>query len=169
MAHFYLYLANIVFVLTLLGLFVYLAGRAAIQDGRGLLGQSLRSIGGAVIGKLLTLPRSVVAPHARHLLVLGTAPGAGIESGHIFLLQAPVTKIGRGSHNHIILHDPRISADHLALSYENGVWLVEDLNSRNGTILYPNDGSSKEVRDKPEILQIGDVLELGDTRLRLEA
>jgi len=169
MAHFYLYLANIVFVLTLLGLFVYLAGRVALQDGRGLLGQSLRSIGGAFLRTVIRWPVAAVTPHARHLVVLEVASGAGIEAGHKYPLQAPVTKIGRGAHNHITLRDPRVSSDHLMLSYEKGAWLVEDLHSSNGTILYPRDGSSKEVQDKPESLQIGDVLELGDTRLRLEA
>lgn len=169
MAHFYLYLANIVFVLTLLGLFVYLAGRVALQDGRELFGQSLHSIGGAVLTQIFRLPGAPVTPTARHLVVLETAAGAGVEAGHRIPLRTPVTKIGRGSHNHVVLRDPRVSSDHLALSYESGAWVVEDLHSSNGTILYPRDGSSKEVQDKPESLQIGDVLELGDTRLRLEA
>lgn len=169
MAHFYLYVANIVFVLTLLGLFIYLAGRVALQDGQGLLGQSLRSIGGALLERILKVHVTADTPRARHLVVLEVASNAGIEAGHKYPLQVPVTKIGRSTHNHITLPDSRVSGDHLALSYEKGAWLVEDLNSRNGTILHPSEGSSREVRDKPESLQIGDVLELGDTRLRLEA
>lgn len=169
MAHFYLYLANILFVLTLIGLFAFLAGRQALHDGRGLLGQSLRSIGGAAAQKLLALPTAALIPEARHLVVLETVPEAGLEAGTRFPLHVPLTQIGRSPNNHLVLLDPLISSTHVALSYENGAWWIEDQQSRNGTILYPAAGSSTEVQDKPEKFHLGDVLKIGETRLRLEA
>lgn len=169
MGHFYLYLANILFVLTLIGLFVFLAGRHALHDGRGLLGQSLRSIGGAAVQRVLNLPTAALTPEARHLLVLEAAPESGFEVGHRFPLRVPITKIGRSSNNHIVLPDPLVSSTHAALAYEDGMWWIEDQHSRNGTVLYPVSGSSTEVQDKPAKFQLGDVLQIGDTRLRLEA
>ncbi|MBN2006439.1 MAG: FHA domain-containing protein [Anaerolineae bacterium] len=168
MAHFYLYLANILLVLTLLGLFIYLAGRVAYHDGLGLLGQSLHSIGGAVVPKLLALPSAAIVPGARHLIVLETSIETGMQAGHIFTLQSPITKIGRSARNHIVLNDPLVSSEHVAISYEGGVWLIEDQHSRNGTILYPSTGSSLQVKDKPEKFQSRDVLCIGNTRLRLQ-
>jgi pSer/pThr/pTyr-binding forkhead associated (FHA) protein len=55
----------------------------------------------------------------------------------------------------------------VALSFENGAWWIEDQDSRNGTILYPTTSSSKRVQDRPEKIRIGDVIQIGDTRLRL--
>lgn len=167
MVHFYLYLANILFVISLGGLFIYLVMHLVVRDGRGLLRQSARSIGGALLGKLLELPSSSLVPEAQHLVVQEGAKESPLKAGHVFPLQVPITKIGRGEHNHIVLHDPQVSSIHVALSYEHGVWWAEDQDSRNGTFLYPASGSSRRVQDRPEKIGIGDVLQLGDTRLRL--
>lgn len=167
MAHFYLYLANILFVITLVGLFTYVAGQLAARDGKRLLEHSMRSIGGVLVAQLLNLPTSSSVPQAKHLVLQESVKESPLEAGHVFPLQVPITKIGRGQHNHIVLHDPLISSTHVALSFENGAWWIEDQDSRNGTILYPTTSSSKRVQDRPEKIRIGDVIQIGDTRLRL--
>ena len=168
MAHFYLYLANIVFVLTLSGLFVYLVGQFALQDGRGFLGLSLHAIGGPLAKAIFGLPFTNATPEAQHLIVLETGPDSALEVGQVLTLRAPITGIGRSSNNHIELNDPLVSRNHIALSYEREAWWIEDLDSQNGTFLYPNSGNSLQVRDKPEKFQVGDVLKIGHTRLRLQ-
>jgi len=168
MAHFYLYLANIVFVLTLSGLFVYLVGQFALQDGRGFLGLSLHSIGGPLVKMIRTWLFANNVPEARHLIVLETVAGSGLEVGQLLTLRAPITGIGRSSHNDIALNDPLVSRNQVSLSFERDAWWVTDLQSQNGTFLYPQSGSSLQVRDKPEKFQVGDVLKIGHTRLRLQ-
>lgn len=167
MANFYLYLANILFVITVAGLFIFLALQYAVRDGRGLMRQSLRSIGGALLAKIIDLPTSAIVPEARHLVVQEVAQESILKAGHVFPLRVPITKIGRGTHNHLTLEDPMVSGTHVALSYENDAWWIEDQESQNGTYLYPKSGTAKRVRDRPERLQIGDVIQIGDTRLRL--
>ena len=167
MANFYLYLSNILIVITVVGLFIFLAMQYAVRDGRGLMQQSLHSIGGALLARIIDLPTSAVVPEARHLIVQEIAQESTLKVGHVFPLRVPITGIGRGPHNHITLEDPMVSGTQAALSYENGAWWVEDQESRNGTFLYPRSGTAKRVRDRPERLDIGDVIQIGDTRLRL--
>lgn len=168
MAQFYLYLANILFVLTLSGLFVYLVGQFSLQDGRGFLGLSLHSIAGALAAKVPDAFFAGITPEAQHLIVLETVADSGLEVGQILTLRTPITGIGRSSHNSIALDDPLVSRNHIFLSYERDAWWVTDLQSQNGTFLYPQSGSSLQVQDRPEKFQAGDVLKIGHTRLRLQ-
>jgi hypothetical protein len=169
MAHFYLYVANIMFVLTLVALFTFLAVRMAARDGQELLGRSARSIGGGLVQGLLKAGAPQRLPEAYHLVVQETIEETGLEVGHIYPLQHAIVLIGRSDRNHIVLRDPLVSGTHAALSYERDSWWIEDRDSRNGTLLYPTEGSSKVVRDRPERVERGDVLQIGRTRLRLDS
>lgn len=42
-------------------------------------------------------------------------------------------RVGRDPGSDIVLNDNRVSWQHAMIRAENGVWLVEDGNSRNGT------------------------------------
>jgi len=71
--------------------------------------------------------------------------------------------LGRAADNAISLDDPLISAHHARISYAGGQWLVEDLGSRNGTLV-------NELRvESPIALAPGDVLKLGGLSLRFES
>jgi hypothetical protein len=76
-------------------------------------------------------------------------------------------KIGKASDNDFVIEDPQVSRYHALLVVDEtpGEWLLEDLNSTNGT--YVNDGQiikkRVSVRDKVTFgtdytLQIGDIL-----------
>lgn len=76
----------------------------------------------------------------------------------------PVTTLGRAPTNTIILADSFTSAEHARLTQQEGCWWLEDLNSRNGTLL-------NEVRLQPGKLVAvveGDLLSLGSIRLRVQ-
>ncbi len=74
----------------------------------------------------------------------------------------PVTAIGRGSDNHLIVDDPFASANHAIVAWREDRWWLEDLNSHNGTYL-------NGVRiDKPHPLTSGDRIAIGETILRFE-
>jgi pSer/pThr/pTyr-binding forkhead associated (FHA) protein len=74
----------------------------------------------------------------------------------------PVTLLGRDPDNTIILNDMSASGRHARLVQENGIWWLEDLGSRNGTML--ND--LKLAKSTP--LAEGDIIGIGALRLRLE-
>ena len=74
----------------------------------------------------------------------------------------PITLLGRDSDNTIVLNDTSASAHHARLVQDNGIWWLEDLGSRNGTML----NELKLV--KPTPLAEGDMIGIGALRLRLE-
>jgi pSer/pThr/pTyr-binding forkhead associated (FHA) protein len=56
-----------------------------------------------------------------------------IESGNPYVLAKPAVHIGRRAGCDIVLPYSNVSGRHCLLFVENGYWMVEDLNSTNGT------------------------------------
>lgn len=75
---------------------------------------------------------------------------------------APITTIGRHSRNNIVLNDTYISGEHALLSWRDAQWWLEDLGSRNGTLL--NDIALTD----PVVISAGDVISIGEVRFKLE-
>lgn len=75
---------------------------------------------------------------------------------------SPITTIGRHSHNNIVIEDGYISGEHALLSWRDAQWWLEDLGSRNGTLL--ND----ILLTDPVVISDGDVISIGEVRLKLE-
>ncbi len=69
------------------------------------------------------------------------------------------TRIGKGPQNDIILADASVSATHAMISFEDGIFKLSDLGSRNGTLL--NDARIAESRP----LQHGDLVKMGHCTL----
>ncbi len=67
--------------------------------------------------------------------------------------------IGRAEDQDIVLPDPSSSRAHCLLIKREGRWVVRDAESANG--VFVNDQISRE-----KILETGDVIQIGDTRLR---
>ena len=74
----------------------------------------------------------------------------------------PFTTIGRSDNNSIMITDPYASSEHALLTWRNGQWWLEDRDSRNGTLV--NDMPV----DTPLIVSHGDVIGIGQMRLRFE-
>ncbi|GLW96852.1 FHA domain-containing protein [Microtetraspora sp. NBRC 16547] len=70
--------------------------------------------------------------------------------------------LGRGHTADLRLHDPHLSSIHAALSQARGQTSVEDLGSRNGTLV-----NGEPVR-RPRVLHDGDVVQFGMVRARYE-
>lgn len=84
-----------------------------------------------------------------------------LAAGIAFPLQ-PVTSIGRSPTNTIPVPDTYASAQHTLLTLREGQWWLEDLDSRNGTLL-------NGVRiSGPTVVSAGDVVGVGRTQLKLE-
>ncbi len=84
-----------------------------------------------------------------------------LVEGEVFPLQ-PVTSIGRSPGNTVVLPDTYASAHHTLLTWREGQWWLEDLDSRNGTFL------NEVAISAPTVVSAGDVIVIGRTRLKLE-
>jgi pSer/pThr/pTyr-binding forkhead associated (FHA) protein len=74
----------------------------------------------------------------------------------------PDLVIGRDQTCDLILDEKTVSAEHARLSYHHGNWWVEDLHSRNGTLL------NLELLTTSAVLTSGDELQLGQVMLQIE-
>ena len=95
-----------------------------------------------------------------HLRVLASESSTAAP-GTIFPL-LPVTRIGRSENNTIVLEDAFVSAEHALLARRDAQWWLEDLNSRNGTLL--NDLPLGEST----VVSAGDVITIGSVQLKIE-
>jgi pSer/pThr/pTyr-binding forkhead associated (FHA) protein len=74
----------------------------------------------------------------------------------------PVTSIGRSPANTIVIPDTYASSQHALLTWREGRWWLRDRDSRNGTLL-----NAKPV-EEPTVVATGDVIGVGQTKIRLE-
>ena len=74
--------------------------------------------------------------------------------GMAYDLSSPETLIGRNPTTDLTLVDGGISREHAVISFENGVFSIEDLQSTNGTKVNGTRIRSTELHDGDEI-QIG--------------
>jgi pSer/pThr/pTyr-binding forkhead associated (FHA) protein len=70
--------------------------------------------------------------------------------------------IGRSDEAEIRISDKFSSGLHARLYSRAGSWIVQDLDSTNGTML-----NGDELQGESEVLD-GDVIEIGDTKFRIE-
>jgi diguanylate cyclase (GGDEF)-like protein len=80
------------------------------------------------------------------------------ELGKRHLLSKPLTTIGRGSGNDIIVPSDAVSRNHASLERRGAEFIVSDLNSTNGTFINNELGRVKQWR-----LNRGDQIRVGDT------
>ena len=69
--------------------------------------------------------------------------------------------LGRAADNTIRLTDKAVSAYHARLSYQGGQWWLEDLGSRNGTMV------NRFRVESPLVITFGDLIQLGEVALVL--
>jgi pSer/pThr/pTyr-binding forkhead associated (FHA) protein len=69
-------------------------------------------------------------------------------------------KIGKGPQNDIVLSDASVSGVHAMISFEDGVYKISDLGSRNGTLL--NDA---RIGAEPRAINHGDLIKMGHCAL----
>ncbi len=70
------------------------------------------------------------------------------------------TTVGRNPGNDLSLPDPLVSGLHARISFRRGVWFIDDLNSRNGTLV----NGDPLRRDKQRSLEVGDEITFGVKR-----
>jgi pSer/pThr/pTyr-binding forkhead associated (FHA) protein len=137
-------IVRILFAISLLG-FLFLVIRATMRE----LQQPAVSV----------LRQKAPQPRATLVTVPGES-GSQIPEGLTFDIQG-VSTIGRAQSARVLLDDSSVSAQHALLKPVDGVWAIEDLGSRNGTLV-----NGRGVTGPVE-LACGDALQFGRVRLRL--
>jgi pSer/pThr/pTyr-binding forkhead associated (FHA) protein len=136
-------------------LLLRLAGAAVLLTFFGLIGwyiyQDVRLTAAALAAQSQPLGRLIVVENQVETPATGT---------RYPLL--PVTSIGRASSNVIVLDDGYISGQHSLITRRGEFWWLEDLASRNGTLL--NDAPLTETA----VLSPGDMITIGNIKLKLE-
>jgi PAS domain S-box-containing protein len=87
----------------------------------------------------------------------------GPEKGLSFELNVGSTSVGRGPENDIQVDDPSVSRNHLRISCTQGRYMVEDLESYNGTLV---EGKPIPAGRAHEVAE-GHIICIGDTSLVL--
>ena len=104
----------------------------------------------ALLQKLIA-HHGITAPKTLAVLMpLGHERG-GLRSLH--LADAPAWTLGRSADCDLVFDDPSISLEHARLAQGDGVWILEDLNSTNGT-------RCRGVTTRRSELEPGDVIQL---------
>ena len=94
----------------------------------------------------------------------------GPESGSSYFLSRPSTIIGRDIEAELVLADPRISRRHAQIQRMGNAFFLEDLNSRNGTLLNGQVFSGRVPLRHSDQIQLGNaatlkvtIVGIGDT------
>lgn len=85
------------------------------------------------------------------------------DTDHDVALRSDRVVVGRLQDCDICLSDANASRRHAAFVRDGGDWLIEDLDSTNGTYL------NGRLLERPEPLRAGDIVEIGLTRLTFHA
>jgi hypothetical protein len=94
-------------------------------------------------------------------LVVLTSDEERIPEDKVFMLNL-VTSIGRAPSNTIMLPDSFVSNEHAFITWRDGKWWLEDLDSSNGTLL------NGHLIEDPVVITSGDLIGIGQTILKVE-
>jgi pSer/pThr/pTyr-binding forkhead associated (FHA) protein len=75
--------------------------------------------------------KAAAAPDGMANLIVRT----GVLKGHRFPIRVPIVNVGRADYNDIVLPDDSVSTTHAKLQRREGIWVVVDLDSTNGTLV----------------------------------
>lgn len=104
-------------------------------------------------------PGSLATTATAKRLVITSGPKAGLE---LPLGTEPLT-IGRSSESGLVIRDDYTSSHHARLTVRGGTWVLQDLDSTNGTFL-----DDHRVKT-PEPVPLGSTIKVGATTFELRA
>jgi len=113
----------------------------------------------AVVAVVATSPRVRPASEAGRLVPMRVALEI-FERGQTRRYEGrPPFEVGRSGDVEVALRDPEVSRQHACFQSRNGVVYVDDLGSRNGTLL-----NGRRVTEAIEVRE-GDAVDVGTTRM----
>jgi hypothetical protein len=132
----------------------------------------------ALVALIYLFLASIALAAARELRTLARQPGPvgeGRRTGHLVVVDPgatslavgealplrPITRLGRAERNTIVIDGTFVSAEHAVIVQRDGAWWLSDRGSTNGTVV-----NGRAVRGEVG-LRVGDVLAIGDVRLKL--
>lgn len=89
----------------------------------------------------------------------GATPTHVTWKTHTFALESDLIRIGRASHNEIVIAEKGVSRFHCHIKREGDNLILEDLGSTNGTTI------EGKLLDQPHTLSVGDVVYVCDEKL----
>ena len=60
---------------------------------------------------------------------------SGQLKGHRFQIRVPIVNVGRAEYNDVVIPDSSVSSSHCKIQLREGVWVLVDLDSTNGSFL----------------------------------
>lgn len=75
----------------------------------------------------------------------------------VYVLRQTLTVVGREPLNDVVIPDPELSRRHARIFWEDGSFLIEDLNSTNGTYV-----NGRRINSKTRLAS-GDIIDFGET------
>jgi hypothetical protein len=123
--------------------------------GAGSAGASASAGSGAAAG---AGRRTVLISEKRKPPVVGWFVAmSGDQKGEDFRLHDGKNTVGSASDSQVILRDNTVSGQHASIRYEDGKFLLTDLDSSNGTYLNDRKVVREELKDNDEI-RFGEVI-----------
>ena len=81
----------------------------------------------------------------------------GQLKGHRFPIRVPIVNVGRAEYNDIVVPDPSVSTAHAKIQLREGIWMVVDLDSTNGTFVDGDRVSGDAPIAPGAVLRFGEV------------
>lgn len=106
--------------------------------------------------------RGTPAPEPGKLRVLTPGSDPRLRAGELLALK-PETCLGADPNNDIVLGDRYVSARHACLRWDGASWLLEDLDSRNGTFI----DHRRCQPHLPQYVRPGALIKMGDMTFKL--
>ena len=94
------------------------------------------------------------------LRVIASEDGLAVIDTRYPLL--PLTTIGRANSSTIVLDNGYVSSEHALITRRGDQWLLEDVGSRNGTLL------NGVKLGETAVISVGDVIAIGETQFKVE-
>lgn len=101
-------------------------------------------------------PRPAAAPAAGGVLA-NLIVQKGQLKGHRFPIRVPVVNVGRAEYNDIVVPDPSVSSAHAKIQLREGIWMVVDLDSTNGTFVDEDRVSGDAPVAPGAVLRFGEI------------
>ncbi len=82
---------------------------------------------------------------------------SGSYKGTRYEVRMPIANIGRAEYNDMIIKDPSVSSQHAKLQFREGLWILSDLDSTNGTLVDGEPLKGETVLSPGCTVRFGDV------------